>query len=380
MKKILFYCFVVFSLTAKGQSVSSMPLTLEAGKTLKQEIQMRSTDGVNRNITAEISMLYSIDNQELAFCLTPKSGGYDMLWIPMKVYEKENLRYSTKKEMQGLFRTARPFRKRLTFGVGPAIVVNNCTLSESGSTGIKQEMYKNEEKLIYHFKVTDPKQVVVLSLQVVVPVQISENAFGKIKYKYLYVADKINFEINVPSDPCKISSNIAFLEDLKKLFQEMKDERIAMDNANSLLKKDECELCKRKFNEKFSSQFVEIKNRYNANNVKCELVDKKIKEVEQYLMDSKSIECKRSAPIPIPHSNAAKQISDNSKVLADCATTIKANINVIEAKEQANKVMAETENRIDRLTAREKNNKDTKKAISEYEAAKKLYLKASKGK
>jgi hypothetical protein len=380
---LLLMAFLLSAITAKSQSYF-----LQAGQTYKDNLTLKTIDGDGMPITAEISLYYDMQAKQLTLCLTPKQGAFDRVWFPMKSYLRESLKSAVKLELNGKLKMMRPFKRSITFGIGPVVYGNGFSIADSPSSGIKQELYKAGESFVTHLNVADPKLPISVKLRGITPIQTMETASGKIKYRFLYTVSDIDLTITLPSDPCKTQQNIQLYNDMKDLYEEINKVYTEMAKANGLREFATCKECKDKFENEYMNRKTELEARYAAASDRCSKVTKMMTEITNVFAEVNLIECKRaSVSVDRPRGRAEhtgeasgttlKIIEEGSKLLVKYTDKINSNIDVKETKKQGREKILELDRRIGSLSDRERNSKHGAEVIKGYESAKRLFERAT---
>ena len=303
MKKLLsVLSFALFFLNAQVLfSQGKQVLTFESGRTTtKCDIQMRSFQVDDETINVELTLGYEMSTRELTLCIIPQKGSYDKVFIPMKIYDKNDVKASVRHKLGGKTQLSGPFKSSIIFDIGPAVVVNGATLIENATPDFKNEMLASGEQLVMHLRVDNPEKPVTIKLRNFSPVRTLETASGKIKYNFLYATDESVIEVKMPQEPCKIAAIINLETQAKELYDKASSNHNELAKAAGMKDTETCKSCKEKFEKEYQEQFNSLKHNYSNIGAKCARLDKILDEIAIIFNDADVIKCQKSVTPPPP--------------------------------------------------------------------------------
>lgn len=340
----------------------------------RQEIILQSKESSMQPMTLVALFHYDISTKELTLSITPKTGAYDRLWVPMIGYDKASLKKATKK-MGAKFGMEKTFMHQVSFELQPAFLCSNCTPVDMSSSDFSHEFHDAENPVNCHFRVVDPMQPVVISIRTAVPVRIVETVWGKMKYRYQYVADNVQLTISVPSDPCLLPQNLALKEEVKLLYDELTDEDGTLRETIGREDKVGCTKCKERIANQYANQYREVVNRQNGMTVKCGEVEQYLNEIQDMLLFAEQAQCKskQSHIVPVKE-NIAKNINKEASTLQTYVNAIRRGRDVESYRRKGNELMARVDTMIGSLTATDLSSNDVKTAVETYKLAKSAFM------
>lgn len=354
----------------------SQPLELEHKQKTGQLLQLKCVDYDVDSVPIEAVWTYDMLTQELTLDLNVKRIDYDVVWLPMRHYERKEVKQYIRHKMNGRYRTRRPFRRQAFFGFDCVFRCNNCELIDEGINSMEQEMVANGTTATFRFHVTDPKNVVNITFRGAVPVSLMETAMGIMKYRFQFVSDPIPLRLKVPSDPCLLPQSIVLLDSAQALYREMDEafERL----AQTIGRKDRkgCQECMVDFEKRYSVRLAALQAAYDAMPAKCSKVGNKLASAKEILNDANSMKC----PPPPPDigctlggrdkpSKVAKYINSETKKLERCTNAIRSKRKAAEARTNGQKIISQMDETISQLKDSSKKDNSVAKAIRMYELA-----------
>ena len=370
-RKIL---IALVALMAALGNVWGQPLQLEHRQREEQLLQLKCTEYDVDSVPVLAAWTYDMVSQDLVLELVMRRIGYDKVWLPLRHYERQEVKEYTRHTMNGKYRTRRPFRRLAVFGLDCVFSCHNCEFINEGINTMEQEMIANEGVGTYRFHVEDPKKPVRIVLRGAVPITVMESASGKMKYRYYFVSDAIRMELEVPSDPCLLPQNINLLSEVKALYRQMDEEYEHLAQANGRKDRKGCLDCKERFEKDFSKEYDKLQKRYEEMSLKCPAVGEELASIKDILDDAGRIKC----PVPPPPtvkekkapSNVVKHLKAETRRLEKCTNAIRAKKGAEKASADGQKIISQVDDIVNNLGERDSKDPKVRDAVRAYQLAK----------
>lgn len=384
MKRNSIFFILFVAITALG-TLSAQVVSLQDGKSQKQEIKIIPTDNMFRSMSIESTISYDMISRELTMVLKPKIGYYDAILIPMHRYNQVTLNRNTRNGLGGKYAETKQMKKMMAFGLEPAFVCDNCEFFEANNFGISQEMYnRSSNEQTYHFKVKDPQNPVSIKIRNVVPVKTQVTAMGKMKYIYQFIAEDVELKITVPNNPCILPENKSLINEVGSLYEELKRENETLRNLNGMRKTKECKECKERLMNEYVKRLEQLMNRHYSAVMTCPDVQALLDESKTIIDSAKVVACKGLKIHPYPPDEnresivkSAKKIKEAGNALQDYIDAIRNNHNVETVKSSGRQLIVDIDNYIDGLSPNAIKDANLKETIEFYMTSKKTFEKVA---
>ena len=339
MRKIIFVFITLTSLAFPSvYAQRTTIININDEKSAKYTIEAGSAGQDVSNIKIDFLVNYDMESQELALVMT--------------------LQFET--------------------GTKPLFDCQNCISSESVSSTLKHDIWKTGENVVYHFKVTNPRQHIYINLQNFIPISIRNSRFGKTKYIFQYVSDPIQLDITVPSNPCSLTKNKSLLSDANKLFAEADSLFEKLANYRGL--KDEKRFTETKNAIKgiINQRYQQIKATNDSQNLKCIDVQNLLNECKDIIEKTDAINVQIStSSFGVAAPDVATDFNKAAESLRMYTDAIRSGNNVVASKRSGEELIAEMESKLKDLSDKTRSSKKNNQAIKSYLNVKKGFEKFS---
>ena len=377
MKRLFIALFLLIVASQGIFAQNREVLSFDKGRTtMTKEIQLQSSMANGLGINAELLLHYESSTRELTLRVTPSSGSYNKVFIPMKVYGRKSLKYAVRRELNGKTKLNKPYKKRLAYGIGPSISVSGATIIDAINSGMSNELLNVGEMLVLHLRVDNPDKAITIKMNSLSAVKVDTTAFRKTRYCFSYMADETWFEVTMPVEPCKLEEMKQLQSEAQALYNEINETHRELGLAVGKKEKSKCEECKEKFKNDYPQQLSNLRNRYTNIGAVCKTVDKYFENIEIVFQDAEILKCSGGVPPP-PEcpSSIAKTIKDEVKKLDAVVDRIAAGKDVSNSKSEGESLIIRIEERISRLGEKCKNKPEFKSAINSFESTKQSFKK-----
>ena len=366
--------------------VISLPLDGQ----VEQSFQLKSPENAN---PAKLNMTFSYDvtNQEITIICKLNKGLYDMLWLPMKSYDDLTFKRAVNQSLHGKLKMLRPFKNKLTFGLVSAFDYYNCELVSTVRGGISEELLGVKDSMVMRLRVLNPQRTVRLTLRSAAPVQTEETPSGKLKYIFMYIADKMTIEMTVPEepvDPCDENQNLVLFDTVKHFYDTINKGFELITNSIDQKKWKECYKNKHRFENEYAEQLQELRTRYDDLPIKCTIINEVLESIGSTFEIIEDMQCPRMPkprPEPIkdtiapPTTQVIGQLAKTIKSYADelnmCINSIRIGRDVKKNKDKGKNIMAKADATISDIPDSQKDNPSLREAVKSYELAKESFKK-----
>ena len=347
-------------------------------RSAKYTIEAGSAGQDVSNIQFDILVNYDMESRELTLVMTPQFDNYNMVWLPLSAYGYTKLNREVRQQLHGKFKQSKLFKIQFETGTKPLFDCQNCISDESVSSTLKHDIWKTGENVVYHFKVTNPRQHIYINLQNFIPISTRNSRFGKTKYVFQYISDPIQLDITVPSNPCSLTKNKSLLSDANKLFAEADSLFEKLANYRGL--KDEKRFTETKNAIKgiINQRYQQIKATNDSQNLKCIDVQNLLNECKDIIEKTDAINVQIStSSFGVAAPDVATDFNKAAESLRMYTDAIRSGNNVVASKRSGEELIAEMESKLKALSDKTRSSKKNDQAIKTYLIVKKGFEKFS---
>lgn len=379
MRKILNVFIAMLTMVASSicaQRTTNIAINDE--RSAKYTIEAGLAEQDVSNIQFDILVNYDMESRELTLVMTPQFDNYNMVWLPLSAYGYTKLNREVRQQLHGKFKQSKLFKIQFETGTKPLFDCQNCISDESVSSTLKHDIWKTGENVVYHFKVTNPRQHIYINLQNFIPITTRNSRFGKTKYVFQYISDPIQLDITVPSNPCSLTKNKSLLSDANKLFAEADSLFEKLANYRGL--KDEKRFTETKNAIKgiINQRYQQIKATNDSQNLKCIDVQNLLNECKDIIEKTDAINVQIStSSFGVAAPDVATDFNKAAESLRMYTDAIRSGNNVVASKRSGEELIAEMESKLKALSDKTRSSKKNDQAIKTYLIVKKGFEKFS---
>lgn len=389
MKKIATILLLMLATAIASTAAKAQNVNIPQGKTVTLPCKLNSVSyGVDPTGTTFL-LSYDMQSQEITLRIALERGEADHLWIPSKSYDDQMLKEAVDSKLSGKVSMDKAFKRVAVFGISPVFEYKNCKPVATKAVDIKEELYGRKDTALFRFTVDDPHSTVALTLRSLTPVKTTETASGRTRYTFMYVADKINLEITVPTDPCEEDATLMAANIINTMADTLQAATEKMSQASKQHIRKDCLAQKRRMDEELLPRVDTLRTWYASLGIRCATTEAAMGLVDSIITVATDMQCPKAAPrilvpptpptdpepplMSRPIKEIVMAIKKHAEGVDKCIDNIRNNKDVDKNRTNGKRRISEANKYIDSLDDKAKEDPQVKSAIKMFESAVKSF-------